>query len=159
MIKFRCDQCHNLIEVDEKFVGKAGTCQKCGAPVVVPPPEVPVSTGLDSLRDAAEAPGAEHYGAYGKARDAAWKDPALAVEATPKPKPEEPAVPLPDIPAEIIAAAKARKRQNMQYIIGAALITLIVLVLLFPLLAPKPKEAPKPITPAPTFGAGESTPE
>lgn len=35
-IKFACSSCKNVMTVDNKFAGKAGKCNKCGAAVTVP---------------------------------------------------------------------------------------------------------------------------
>jgi hypothetical protein len=157
MIRFNCTHCGLRIEVDDRFAGKAGSCQQCGKPVKVPELEPNIATGLDSLRDAPDiAP--VSIGAYGKAADAGWVDPAAKAtaeeQAVAAKKAAEPAVPLPDIPAEILAAAKERKKQNMKYIMGAALLALVIIVLLLPLLVPekKPPAVPAPVTPAPQFG-------
>lgn len=156
MIRFNCTHCGLRIEVDDRFAGKTGSCQQCGKPVTVPELEPNISTGLDSLRDAPDAVPVE-FGAYGKAADAGWVDPAAAAAAAAeaaRKNAEAEAVPLPDIPAEILAAAKARKKQNMKYVLSALLLALVALVLLLPVLVPKPKasEAPAPIAPAPQFG-------
>ncbi len=159
MIRFNCIHCGVRIEVDDRFAGKTGNCQQCHQPVTVPELEPNIGTGLDSLREAPDITPVS-IGAYGKAADAGWVDPAAkaaaeaeAAEAARK-KAEAEAVPLPDIPAEILAAAKARKKQNMKYIMGAALLALVVIVLLLPLIVPKkePKPEPAPIAPAPKFG-------
>lgn len=143
MLRFNCPECHAKIEVEEKFAGKTGKCAECGAPLTVPDARELQATGLDALLG---KPGAGVYGAYNQAPDAQWDEPAAA-----QAPPEE--VALPEIPAEVLAAAKARKKKTMQYIIAAIVLVLILLVLALPLVTPKPKEpaAPAQTEPVPTF--------
>jgi predicted nucleic acid-binding Zn ribbon protein len=145
MLRFKCPECSTLIEVEERFAGQTGKCRECGAPVTVPSLQEMQPTGLEALLG---KPDAGVYDAYNKAPDATWEDPATKPKAE---KEEEEAVPLPEIPEEILAAAKARKRRTMQYVMAAVVLTLVLLVLALPLLVPKPKQEEAPATAAPAM--------
>ena len=116
-------------------------CKACGKNLK----EAPSSggTGLADLAGEAPNPGDENapqadtgqqpagvevdkYGAYGKAADAAWEDPAEKVAR----EQAEAAAALPDVPEEVLQAHKAAaaRRNNRMGLAAVGVIAVIVLI-------------------------------
>jgi len=173
MITFYCPHCQHRMEVADAFIGKTGQCEKCERPVTVPEAsEPPPQTSLDDLAqqpDQSVAP--ESIGAYGKAADKRWVDPAAKekarqakeAEEARKRKLAEARIKMPEIPEEVLAKARERRRKNINYVLVALGVTLLLAFLALPLLtawsnrerpAVEP-EQPQPRPNAPAFGVRE----
>ncbi|MBI1319234.1 MAG: hypothetical protein GC168_09855 [Candidatus Hydrogenedens sp.] len=159
MISFYCPKCGKHIEVADAYAGKSGGCEGCGERLTVPDTsQPPPYTGLDDLHnlpDQTVAP--ERIGAYGKAADKNWVDPA-ATEEERKRRAAEAEVPLPEVPDEILAIVRARRRRNLNYVILAIFAALVIgffllPVLLQPVTPDKTKEYKGPATPVERPGA------
>ena len=170
MIEFYCPKCAKRIEVADAFAGKSGKCEGCGEPITVPSvSQPPPFTGLDNLHDLPDqAVAPERIGAYGRAADKHWEDPAAKAEEERKKKAAEAVVPLPEVPKEIIEIVRARRRRNMNYLILALFGALVAAFFLLPILlrTPPPKETRPYDGPAsaverpsaPRFGTDGATP-
>jgi len=147
VIEFYCPKCAKRIEVADAFAGKSGACEGCGETLTVPSTsQPPPYTGLDALADLPDQTVApERIGAYGRAADKHWEDPAAKAEEERKKKAAEAVIPLPEVPKEIIEIVRARRRRNLNYLILAVFGALVAAFFLLPiLLRTPPPEAPKP---------------
>lgn len=170
MIEFYCPKCARRIEVADAFAGKSGACEGCGERLTVPSEsQPPPFTGLHNLHelpDQTVAP--ERIGAYGRAADKHWEDPAAKAEEERKKKAAEAVIPLPEVPKEIIEIVRARRRRNLNYLVLAVFAAVVAAFFLLPILlrTPPPKE-PEPYNGpavsvdrpgAPVFGTEGETP-
>ena len=148
MVAMQCGACGKSVSVDE-HLGHEQRCPLCGGPVGRIP-LAPVSTALSDLQDGA-AP--VRFGAYSKAAEARWEDPAeRSTEAASWDDPFEPRVEeqverlvvnealidnavLNVVPPEIEARFKARQREQRKKLMGlglavaAAVLALIAFVM------------------------------
>ncbi len=134
-----CPHCNRVLQIPEEMAGQSGTCRHCGEKLTVPaPPPQSAATSIDALREAPDpAPGRiepESFGAYSKADSANWEDPSEKAAAQAAAHEEEEAVELPEVPEEILARARALKRQRMKQIAFYVAIALAVALLVSPLL-------------------------
>ena len=177
MITFYCPHCQHRMEVADNFIGKTGQCEKCERPVTVPEEsESPPATSLDDLAnlpDQAVSP--ESIGAYGKAADKRWVDPAAkeakrqaeVAEAERQRKLAEAKVKMPEIPEDVLAKVRERRRKTMNFVLLAAGLTLLLAFLSLPAILSwtnreRPAvevEQPQARPNAPEFGVQDDDPQ
>jgi hypothetical protein len=134
MIEMACPHCGHQLSIPDQFAGQAGACKKCGGRIQVPAPgsaAMPASLGsgfgdLEGLGEHTHGE-VEKFGAYGKAADSLWEDPALKTAARPV---EDAPVRLPEVPADILEKHRkniARRNRNIA-MLGGLLAVFIALV-------------------------------
>ncbi len=144
MIAMQCGACGKSVSVDE-HLGHGQRCPLCGGPVGrIPLP--PVSTALSDLQDG-ELP--VRFGAYSKAAEERWEDPATpSTAAASWDDPFEPRVEeqverlvvdeakidnavLNVVPPEVEARFRARQRETRKKLVGIGLaVAAVVLALI-----------------------------
>jgi hypothetical protein len=141
MVSMQCGECGMSVRLDES-VGPARRCPSCGG-ALEQGADAPVSTALSDLQDG-EAP--VRFGAYSKAAEAQWEDPAASsTEAASWDDPFEPRVEeqvrrlvkeeavidsavLNVVPPEVEARFRARQRERRRKLVTLVVAAAAVLI-------------------------------